>query len=301
MLLNIGKPAAEAPEDWADRWWTSADGLRLHARDYAAASGEAKLPVVLIHGLTRNARDFEDLAPRIAAWGRRALVVDVRGRGLSDRDSDPLNYHPSVYAADVALLLDRLGIRRAQFVGTSMGGLITMVMTTTRPELVAGVVLNDVGPVIATEGLNRIAGYVGKPVAAGTWKDAADHVRANNAHALPHYDDRAWARMARRLFREGPGGAPELDYDLQIAELIRAAAGEPAPDLWPYFEALAAGRPLTIVHGVNSDLLDADTVARMREAAPHANLAEVPNVGHAPMLDEPEALAAIEAHLAATP
>jgi pimeloyl-ACP methyl ester carboxylesterase len=281
----------------AERWWRSADGLRLHARDYAAASGEAKLPVVLVHGLTRNSRDFEDLAPVIASWGRRVVVPDVRGRGRSDRDPNPANYHPGLYAADIAGLLDRLGVARAQFLGTSMGGLITMALSTFRGELIAGAVLNDVGPVIAPEGLGRISAYVGQPAEAADWDAAAAYVKANNARALPHYDDAAWARMARRLFREGANGRPELDYDLRIADAIRATAGAPAPDLWPYFDALATGRPLLVVRGANSDLLDAQTAAAMQARAPHTVLAEVPGVGHAPMLDEPVALAAIRAHL----
>ena len=158
---------------WADRWWTSGDGLKLHARDYAAASGEAKLPVVCIHGLTRNARDFEDLAPQLAAWGRRVLAVDVRGRGLSARDSNPMNYNPAVYAGDIALLLDRLGVRQAQVIGTSMGGLIAMVMAAMRPDLLAGVVLNDVGPAVSPAGLARIGGYIGKPSGVKSWRGAA--------------------------------------------------------------------------------------------------------------------------------
>ena len=286
---------------WSERWQTSADGLRLFARDYAGVSGEAKPPVVLVHGLTRNSRDFEDLAPVIASWGRRVIAPDVRGRGRSDRDPNPLNYHPGVYAADVAALLDKLGVARAQFLGTSMGGLITMALATFRGELIAGAVLNDVGPVIATEGLERISAYVGQPADVADWSGAAAYVKANNAHALPHYDDAAWARMARRVFRDDVAGRPELDYDLRIADAIRAAAGAPAPDLWPYFDALATGRRLLVVRGATSDLLDAATVEAMRARAPQVAAVEVPGVGHAPMLDEPEALAAIRAHLDAVP
>jgi pimeloyl-ACP methyl ester carboxylesterase len=296
MPLIAQTPDEAVEAGWADRWWTSADGLRLHARDYAPASGEARLPVVMLHGLTRNARDFEDLAPKVAGWGRRVLAADVRGRGQSARDPNPLNYQPPVYVADVAALLDQSGIRRAQFVGTSMGGLITMLLSVMRPDLVAGVVLNDVGPVLSMDGLSRIAAYVGKPVKVAGWTEAAAYAQTTNGHALPHYRPADWQAMARRLFRDGAGG-PELDYDLNIAEPMRAAIDQPAPDLWPMFTAMAANRPVTIVRGAESDLLDAATTAGMQAAAPHAKVAEVPGVGHAPMLDEAEALAAIKAHM----
>ena len=146
---------------FADLTWTSQDGLTLHARDYAAARPVTGVPVICIHGLTRNARDFEDLAPRIAALGRRVLAVDVRGRGRSARDPQPLNYHPGTYAMDVVALLEATGIDRAVFVGTSMGGIIAMVLASIRPEAIAGAVLNDVGPELSPLGLARIGGYVG--------------------------------------------------------------------------------------------------------------------------------------------
>jgi pimeloyl-ACP methyl ester carboxylesterase len=285
---------------WADRYWTAADGLRLHARDYAGASGPAKAPALCIHGLTRNARDFEDLAPRIAATGRRVLVLDVRGRGGSARDPNPANYNPATYAGDVTALMSSLALAKAQFIGTSMGGLITMALAGSRPDLIAGVVLNDVGPALAAEGLKRIGGYVGQSPGARTWDEAAEHARRQNAHALPHYGPGEWDRMARRLFRQ-EGDGLELDYDLAIADGLKAAVDKPAPEIWPLFTAMSHGKPLTIIRGGRSDLLDEKTVARMRQLAPQAAYAEVPDVGHAPMLDEPEAIAAIEAHLDRAP
>jgi pimeloyl-ACP methyl ester carboxylesterase len=299
MPSSVRQRKAPAAAAWADRWWTSGDGLKLHARDYAACSGGARLPVLCIHGLTRNSRDFEDLAPKLASWGRRVLAVDVRGRGLSARDPNPLNYHPATYVSDIATLLDQLGVRQVQVVGTSMGGLIAMVMAAMRPDLLAGVVLNDVGPVIAPTGLARIGGYLGKPSGVRSWRGASAYVRAHNIHAFPAYTAADWTRMARRLFRSEDGSAPELDYDFSIAAPIRAAValGGPPPDLWPYFEAMAADGPLTIIRGATSDVLDLATLARMQQIAPHAVVAEVQDVGHAPMLDEPAALAAIHAHM----
>lgn len=292
---------------FSDRFWTSADGLRLHARDYAPASGEARAPVICLHGLTRNARDFEDLAPRLAAQGRRLLAVDVRGRGGSAWDPVPARYVPPVYAGDVTALMDAAGIGRALFIGTSMGGLITMALAALRPGAVAGAVLNDIGPEIAPEGLARIGSYTGKSPRVATWRDAADYARFTNAAAFPAYGPADWAAFARRVFAE-KDGVPVLDYDPAIAVAFKPPEGEPAPppDLWPLFEGLAfapdkAERLLLLIRGALSDLLTPATADKMRRAAPHMAFAEVANVGHAPMLDEPQALGAIEAWLKGAP
>lgn len=287
--------------DFADRWWRSEDGLRLYARDYAGAAGEAKLPVIAIHGLTRNSADFAAVAPIIAATGRRVLAVDVRGRARSDRAADPMTYQPVQYARDMLALMDQAGIARAAFLGTSMGGLITMALTAIAPDRIAAAILNDVGPEVSPVGLTRIAAYAGQPVDTPTWDDAVAYVRKHNAIALPHYTDADWDAFARRVFREGPDG-PVLDYDPDIAVPIRAA-GQSAlvPDLWGDFERLATGRPTLLIRGATSDLLDAEIAGRMRARAPEMGYAEVPDVGHAPMLDEPTAEAAILAFLGAVP
>ena len=287
--------------DFADRWWRSEDGLRLYARDYAGAAGEAKLPVIAIHGLTRNSADFAAVAPIIAATGRRVLAVDVRGRARSDRAADPMTYQPVQYARDMLALMDQAGIARAAFLGTSMGGLITMALTAIAPDRIAAAILNDVGPEVSLVGLTRIAAYAGQPVDTPTWDDAVAYVRKHNAIALPHYTDADWDAFARRVFREGPDG-PVLDYDPDIAVPIRAA-GQAAlvPDLWGDFERLATGRPTLLIRGATSDLLDAEIAGRMRARAPEMAYVEVPDVGHAPMLDEPAAEAAILAFLGAVP
>ena len=287
--------------DFADRWWRSEDGLRLYARDYAGAAGEAKLPVIAIHGLTRNSADFAAVAPMISATGRRVLAVDVRGRARSDRAADPMTYQPVQYARDMLALMDQAGIARAAFLGTSMGGLITMALTAIAPDRIAAAILNDVGPEVSLVGLTRIAAYAGQPVDTPTWDDAVAYVRKHNAIALPHYTDADWDAFARRVFREGPDG-PVLDYDPDIAVPIRAA-GQAAlvPDLWGDFERLATGRPTLLIRGATSDLLDAEIAGRMRARAPEMGYVEVPDVGHAPMLDEPTAEAAILAFLGAVP
>jgi pimeloyl-ACP methyl ester carboxylesterase len=293
---------------WADRYWTAPgpEGFRLHARDYAGASGPARLPVICLHGLTRNARDFETLAPRIAAKGRRVVALDVRGRGQSAWDLQPQRYVPATYAGDVLALLDALGIARAVFIGTSMGGLITMTVAAFRPQAIAAAVLNDVGPELAPEGIKRITGYAGQTVEITTWDQAADYARERNAVAFPDYKPDQWMAFARRLFTE-KDGRPALDYDPDIAKAFAPPppppGQEPPPpvDLWPLFKGLAAGRPLLTIRGALSDLLSADIAARMRDAAPQMAYAEVKGVGHAPMLDEPEALAAIDALLETAP
>lgn len=279
---------------YAERRWTSPDGLSLYARDYAPADGPAKLPAIAIHGLTRNSADFEGIAGLIAASGRRVLAVDVRGRGLSERAFDPMTYTPDVYARDMIALMEQAGIEKAVFLGTSMGGLITMALTAIKPEAVAAAVINDIGPEVAPEGLARIAEYTGRKVEIRNWADAAAYARDINAVAFPLYGDADWDAFARRIFREGEDGKPVLNYDPDISAPIRAAgAAALIPDLWPAFTALASGRPTLLVRGGASDLLSAEIARRMREAAPDMAYVEVPGIGHAPMLDEPEARAGI--------
>lgn len=282
---------------FSDRWWMSSDGLRLYARDYPGAAGDARLPVICIHGLTRNSKDFADVAPGIAAGGRRVLVLDVRGRGRSDRDPMPANYHPGTYAADVLALLDALGIARAAFVGTSMGGLITMTLALIAPDRVAAGLLNDVGPELDPAGIARIAGYVGKTASFETWDEAAAYAERTNGAAFPGRSREFWDDFARRLLRDD-GGRPALDYDPAIAAAVAPGA---IPDMWPLFAAFSAGRPIALVRGAISDLVTAGIAAKMQAAAPHLNVTEVPDVGHAPMLDEPESAAATARFLAAAP
>jgi pimeloyl-ACP methyl ester carboxylesterase len=284
---------------YAERRWSSPDGLTLYARDWAPADGPARLPVIAIHGLTRNSADFDAIAALIAQSGRRALALDVRGRGRSDRAPDPMTYTPQVYAKDVLALMEQLGVERAVFLGTSMGGLITMAVTAVKSKAVAAAILNDVGPEVAREGLARIAAYAGQPVDTPTWAEAAAYAKRTNGVALPHYTDADWDAFARRVFRENAEGQPVLDYDPDIAAPIRAAGAKAlVPNLWPFFRRLARGRPTLLVRGETSDLLSTEIAAKMRKAAPQMAFVEVPGVGHAPMLDEPEPKAAIFEFLA---
>jgi len=284
---------------YVERRWKSPDGLDLFARDYAPGPAVAHPPIIAIHGLTRNSADFHAIAPLLAQSGRRVLAVDVRGRGLSDRAPDPMTYTPEVYARDVLALMDQAAIERAVFLGTSMGGLITMALTALRPQAVVGAILNDIGPEVAPEGLARIAAYSGQPVEIGSWADAAAYARRINEVAFPHYSDADWDAFARRIFREQPDGEIGLDYDPDISVPIRAAGAKAlVPNLWPFFRRLAKKKPTLLVRGASSDLLSAAIAEKMKKAAPAMVYVEVPGVGHAPMLDEPEAKAAIFEFLA---
>lgn len=287
---------------FAHRWFTSRDGLSLYARDYPGADGPARLPVICIHGLTRNSADFDHIAERIAATGRRVIAVDVRGRGRSERAADPMTYQPQVYARDVVDMFDQLGIKEAVFLGTSMGGLITMAVTFFKSRLVAAAILNDIGPEVAKAGLARIAQFAGKPVETPTWADAVAYVKSINAVALPHYADAQWEAFARRTFRENDAGRPVLDYDTDISvPIARAGARALVPNLWPFFKKLAKNRPTLLIRGELSDLLDAEIADKMRRKVPRMAYVEVPGVGHAPMLDEPQAEAAILTFLSELP
>ena len=295
-------PVHPANLGWAERSWTVADGQRMHARDYAPCSGEAKLPVVCIHGLTRNAADFETVAPWMAARGRRVLAVDVRGRGKSAHDPEPSRYIPPIYAADILCLLDTLGIARALFVGTSMGGIITMVIASLRPLAVAGSVLNDVGATLNPEGLKRIGSYLGKRVKVSGWPEAAAYAKSINERAFPSYGPAEWDAFAQRLFIQKSDGSLHLAYDPDIAVPFKAAGPDaPPPDLTGLFLGLVSGRPSLLIRGALSDLITEDQALSMRMMDPQLDYAEVKGVGHAPMLDEPEALDALAKFLDSAP
>jgi len=286
---------------FTERRWTSRDGLSLFARDYAGASGEARLPVICLHGLTRNSKDFEDVAPLIAGWGRRVIVPDVRGRGQSDRDPNPKNYQPKIYARDVLGMMEALGVPRAIFLGTSMGGLIIMTLAAMRLRAIAAAILNDVGPAIAPEGIARILRYAGKGPEVRDWNDAADYVRRTNAVAFPHNSNEEWHRFAQRTFRQGANG-PELDYDPAITVPLQ----KPPPRLAGLiagllFRRLARKRPTLLIRGELSDIISPEIADRMQRMAPGLRRVDVPDVGHAPMLTEPTAVDAIDQFLRTTP
>lgn len=280
--------------DWVDRYWNSCDGLRLHYRDYAGPADRP--PILCLPGLTRNARDFEPVADRLAGeW--RVIAVEFRGRGQSQHDPNPANYVPHTYAQDVLKLLDQLGIADAVFFGTSLGGIVTMLMSTTDPERIAGAVINDIGPVIEDAGVERLRTYVGKGGTWGSWAEAAESAATRNSIAFPHYAPEQWEVFARRLASERPDGSVQADYDMAISQAFAGNKGTPEHDPWPLIHGLA-DKPVLIVRGETSDLLSATTAKRMLEHLPKAELVTVPGIGHAPVLDEPAAVAGIDRLLA---
>ncbi len=269
--------------------WRSSDGLNLFATEYGSHDS-SKLPVICIPGLTRNARDFEEVAPWIASMGRRVIAVDLRGRGRSDRDPNPGRYKPPTYAQDMVALLDSIGVPRALFVGTSLGGIVTMTLASGHLDRIGGAVLNDVGPVIAKAGIARISGYAGRTPSVRSWDDAVAYAKQTGGVAFPKWTDAEWAVFVRRIFKEGPSGAPVLQCDPGVFRpMHRVLVWLLTPMVWGLFRKLATGRPTLLVRGRISDVLDAPTAARMRREAPGMAFVEVDDVGHAPTLSEPQA------------
>lgn len=275
---------------WTDRFWQSAEGLRLHYRDYEGPRDTP--PILCIPGLTRNARDFEPVAERYAGrW--RVICVELRGRGLSEHDPEPGRYSPEYYVADILKLLDQEGIADAVFVGTSLGGICTMLLASTDSDRIAGAVLNDIGPQIDSAGLDRIAGYVGREVFFPSWEEAISLLSDRNRAMFPRWQQGDWEKFAHRVLIETPKGIG-FDYDMKIAGNFRAAAEGPRAANWDLYEALA-GRPVLVLRGALSDLLAPDVAGQMVERlSGDAQLLVVPDVGHTPTFEEPEVQQAMD-------
>lgn len=283
-----------AEGDFTSGYWTSADGLKLHYRDYAGGAGRP--PILCIPGLTRNARDFEGLAERYRGeW--RVICVELRGRGESEYSKDAESYTPETYLQDLAALIEQAQLSRFVAVGTSLGGLLTMILAAIAPERIAGAVLNDVGPVIEPAGLARIRGYVGQGRSFPTWMHAARGIQEMLGETYPDFQVADWLRLAKRMMIVGGNGRIAFDYDMKIAEPFNRQGGEAPPDLWPAFTALAA-RPLLVVRGEMSDILSAATVDAMQSRAADMEAVTVRRVGHAPTLEEPIVAEAIDRLLA---
>lgn len=275
---------------WTDRYWFSAEGLRLHYRDYEGPRD--KPPIFCIPGLTRNARDFEPVADRYAGdW--RVICVDLRGRGLSDHDPDTSRYSPHYYVADLLKLLDQEGIADAVFFGTSLGGICTMLLASTDADRIAGAMLNDIGPEIDQAGIDRIGSYIGKDTRFDSWEEAARALSDRNRDKFPDWNPQDWDTFARRICHETADGI-RFEYDMAIADNFRVVADRPPSDSWHLYHALA-GRSVTILRGELSDLLSRQIADLMVEAlSDDAELVVIPHAGHAPSLGEPEALAALD-------
>ena len=276
------------------------DGLKLHVRSYGARTASA-LPVVCLPGLARAGTDFEALAGALAgdpATPRRVIALDARGRGRSDYDRDPANYNLQVELGDVLAVLTALAIVRAVFVGTSRGGILTMLLAAARPTAIAGCVLNDIGPVIEAKGLMRIKSYVGKLPRPASFHEGADIMRRLFGNQFPKLSGDDWVAFARRTFKEA-GGRIVPDYDVKLATTLKTVSPErPLPTLWKEFDALARV-PVLVVRGGNSDILSAATVEAMRARRASLKTIEVPDEGHAPLLSGREIIDRIAAFVAA--
>lgn len=284
---------------YQDLYWTSDDGLRLHARDHQPATGQAaRGTVVCIPGLTRNGADFDALAGQLASLGWRVLAVDLRGRAGSARAPDPSRYNPRTYADDMAALLRSQGIGSAVFIGTSLGVLVTITLATRAPQLIAAAVLNDAGPKVPRQALARIGQYAGKTLPPMDLAQAAAYAESIGKASFPRFNAQDWRDMASRMFRQRDDGLLELDYDPAVIRTTRPwVLWLLRPLLWRAVRTLTARVPVLVVRGALSDILPADVARQMAASSPTARLVEVPEVGHAPTLSEPQARDAILALL----
>lgn len=279
-----------------DIYFRSHDGLNLYARDYSCLDpGPGHPTLVCIPGLTRNSADFHALCLKLQSHCR-AVAVDLRGRGRSEYDRRAENYVPPTYVKDVQNLIETLKLQRVVFVGTSLGGLISLLIASGQPDYLRALVINDFGPDLEQAGLDRIKSYVGQSAPVRSWEQAIAQSREINGRELPDLSEAEWLEFAKNVYREGPGGCPELAYDPAIAEPFKymeseATSGE--NPLWAAYDALPLV-PLLLIRGALSDLLSASCVAEMRRRHGDFRYAEVPNRGHAPLLNEPAALEAIE-------
>jgi pimeloyl-ACP methyl ester carboxylesterase len=276
---------------YKDIWYQSADGLRLYARDYAHSEPQAT--ILCMHGLTRNSADFAQLCEHLSDRFR-VIAVDQRGRGLSQYDHDPSRYNPMVYVQDMITLLDHLALDKVVLIGTSLGGLMAMIMTSMQPQRVAGVVLNDIGPDVNPVGLERIKSYLGRSTPAADWAEAVAQVKWLLGTELPRLNDQQWLDFAHNLYRENDQGMLALAYDPAISTpLDNGNEDASAVDLWPAFTAMLS-IPVLLIRGACSDILALDCVEKMQQQKPDMQYVEVTECGHAPLLNEPECVSAID-------
>ncbi|ACT59286.1 alpha/beta fold hydrolase [Hirschia baltica] len=275
--------------------YQSRDGLNLFAKSFGPE--DADLTVLCLHGLTRNHKDF---VPMIQSLGnhRRYIAIDVRGRGRSDRDQDPSKYRLDVYVQDVLDLLAIVKPSKLVLIGTSMGGLMSLLLSQMLSQELLGVVLNDVGPKLEQAGLERIAGYVGNFIEHDSWEDAALAVEKSQHSAFPNFRHDDWMKFAKRTHKENQDGKIVLDYDPAIAESLKNIEADISVEMqtWALF-ASTFKRPLLVVRGEISDLFSSDTAVKMVHRHGRANVISVSNVGHAPILDEPICVKTIESFL----
>jgi pimeloyl-ACP methyl ester carboxylesterase len=286
-------------QNWIDIHYTSRDGLRLYARHYPVP-GSLRRPAVCLPGLTRNSRDFHDLATVLARQdetGRDVFCLDYRGRGRSEHDANWKNYSILVELNDTLDFMTMKGLDRAAIIGTSRGGLITMLMAVLRPSAIGVAVLNDIGPVIEREGLARIIAYVGRVPLPANWQEATELVHEMNKRQFTAVPAGDWETIARQLFNDD-NGLPASAYDPMLAKAISMMDG-PTPELWPQFAALTHV-PALVIRGENSDILSPRTVAEMSARHPRLTAVTVRGEGHAPLLRDASSISAVADFLART-
>ena len=277
-------------------YYHSDDKLKLFYRDYCPTIGEkSAFAILCMHGLTRNSRDFEDLAVHLAAQ-YRVLAADFRGRGYSAYDQNHRNYHSETYVDDMIALLDHADVEHTVLIGTSLGGLVSMVLAHRLGHRVAGVILNDIGPEISPIGLARIQAYVARATPVTNWAEAVVQLKNIYEVAWPGLSDEKWETLVHRSYREDYEGVPRLDMDPMIGKTIRESKPQ-AENPWGLFSGLAH-IPTLVFQGANSDILTDDIVAKMQSHNANLQHVRVPDRGHVPLLDEPQCVEAIDAFLA---
>lgn len=284
-------------QPWTDIHYTSRDGLRLYARHYPAP-GSQRRPVVCLAGLTRNSRDFHDVALALSQaddTGRDVYCLDYRGRGRSQYDSEWKNYTVLIELNDVLDFMTMKGLNRAGVIGTSRGGLIAMLTGVLRPAALGAVVLNDIGPVVEREGLARIVAYVGRVPLPANWAEAVALVTEMNRRQFTAVTNAQWEEFARQIFNDD-NGLPAQSYDPNLSKAVSVMDGG-IPELWPQFEALAHV-PVLAIRGENSDILSEKTLAQMRARHPRCDAVVVRGQGHAPLLKDGATIAAVADFLA---
>lgn len=279
-------------KNYEDHYWESDDGLKLHYRDYPG--DDAKTPIICVPGLTRNARDFAHLGNWLDGK-RRIIMVNLRGRGDSEYAKDSASYNPKTYVADIVKLMDEIGLPKAVFFGTSLGGVVTMIIASRHPGRVAGAMLNDIGPDVDQRGLDRIAENLGQGRSFETWAHAARDKAEESGSIYPDYSLKDWIAFSKKLYRMNSSGRIKLDYDMKISEPFESKGGG-NDAMWRALESLQ-DVPTLIMRGDLSDLLSAATAQKMLDKLNAAELVTVPRVGHAPTLEEPASLDAIAALL----
>lgn len=287
-----------ADAQWNDIYYSSQDGLKLYARHYPAPRSSAR-PVLCLPGLTRNSKDFHVLASRLSQSDRRprnVYCLDFRGRGNSDRDPDWGNYTPYMELLDTLNFITIAGLHEAAVVGTSRGGIVTMLMAVMRPTAIGSCVLNDIGPVIETTGLARIVGYVGKVPTPASWAEAGGLARRMNESFFPGIPEHEWEQIARQWFIETDGRL-STDYDPKLADTMESVdLTKKMPDMWPQFKALS-NVPTLAIRGENSDILSDKTLREMSLAHPALTAHRVRDQGHAPLLRDQPTIETIQTFL----